>query len=99
MDVRFNPYQLIEEELLKEKLIAPKQGMLVHEEKPILVQDESKPILGFDEARESLAMDESSLKDSIQMASMLVPSFEETMEVQVQEKEEPTKVQRGQGRK
>jgi len=37
MNVRFNPYQLIEEELLKEKSI-------VLQDK-ILVQDENEPIL------------------------------------------------------
>ncbi|KAJ8435536.1 hypothetical protein Cgig2_034107 [Carnegiea gigantea] len=71
MNVIFNPYQLIKEELLKEKPIALQERILVHEEKPILAQDESESIVGFDEARESLAMDDSSLKDPIQMGSML----------------------------
>ena len=61
---------------------------MVHEERPIFGQDESKPILGFDETRGSLAIDESSLKAPIQMDSTLVPSFEETMEVQVQVRKE-----------
>jgi len=67
----------------------------------MLIQDENESILSFDEARDSLAINESSLKSPIQMASTLVPSFEEAMEVQVQvQKEgEPTKVQEGQGKK
>jgi len=76
MDVRFNPYQLIEEELLEEKPIVL-QGK-------ILVQNENKPILSFDEARESLAIDESNLKTPIEMDSTLVSHFKETMKVQVQ---------------
>jgi len=64
---------------LKEKSIVLEEKILVHEEKPILVQDESKPILGFDKVQESFAMDESSLNATIQMDSMLVPSFEETI--------------------
>ena len=85
MDVRFKQYQLIEEEFWEEKSIVL-QGN-------IFIQDENEPILVFDGVRESLTMDASSLKAPIQMDSTLVPSFEETMKVQVQEEKGSTKVQ------
>ena len=64
IDVLLNPYQLIEEELFKEKLIFLQEK--------IFVQEENEPILGFDEARESLPMNESFLKTPIQVDFTLV---------------------------
>ena len=82
--MRFYQDLLLNEELMKEGNVIAQQKIKVHMKMSLFWVFMRKG------EKESPAMDESSLKSPIQMYSLLIPPFEETMEVQVQVKEDKT---------